>query len=96
MRRHARTEAIPEDLQTYDPARWIQDAVDHDDPFLSPELRALTPAELQTHWYGVRILAPARYRAALWASVGQRRGDAHFYGTLKVQGGTSPAVWADR
>jgi hypothetical protein len=83
-------------LQTYDCARWIQDTVDHDDPFLSPRLRALNPAELREDWCAVRILAPSRYRMALWDAVGQRRGDHHFYTVLKVQGSTTAAVWANQ
>jgi hypothetical protein len=95
VRRRATSDVIPADLQTFDCARWIQDAVDHHDPLLSPRLRALTPDELQEDWYAVRILAPARYRAALWEAVGQRSGDRHFYDVAKVQAGTAAAVWAD-
>jgi hypothetical protein len=95
MRRRAKAETIPADLMTYSPARWIRDAVEHDDPFLSPRLRALTAAEVEEDWYGVRIVAPARYRAALWEAVGQRAGDRHFYDVAKVQTGTAAALWAD-
>jgi hypothetical protein len=88
MRRRAKTDVIPEKLRSYVVARWIQDAVDHDDSFLSPRLRALTPAELQEDWYALKVLAPARYRQALVDAVGRGLGDRHYY---KVQGGTAPA-----
>lgn len=48
----------------------------------------------RSSWYRLRIIAPHYFRMALWGSVGQRRGDAHFCGTLKVQGGTTaPTLW---
>ena len=94
MRRRAQTDVVPEDLQNYIPARWIQDALTHGDPFLSPRLRALTPDELLKEPYMVRILGAARYRAALWAAVGQRVGDGHYYG-LDPSPGLTPLVRAD-
>lgn len=69
--------------------------VDHGDPFLSPRLLALTPGELLEDLYAVRVVAAARYRAALWAAVGQRVGDQHFYG-LSPHPGLSPLVRADQ
>jgi len=70
---------VPLDLRTYDPARWIQDGLDND-PYLDHLARRLTPGELFTNWYALQIVAPNRYRLALWAAVGQAAGDRFFYG----------------
>jgi hypothetical protein len=59
-------------------------------------LAIIALAELREHWYAVRILAPARYRAALWAAVGQRAGDHHFYDVATVQRATASVVWPDQ
>jgi|GEM_PF-6729165 hypothetical protein len=95
MRRRAKADAIPEDLQTYEPLRWCQDAIDHGDPFIPPRLRGRPCAELLEDWYVPRVVAPARYRAALWDAVGQRAGDHHFYEVLGVHRATSAAGWPD-
>ena len=70
MRRCAKRDVIPADLQTYDPATWIQAAIDADDVLI----RHIPVAERPTHWYVVRIIAPHSYRQALWASTGRRAG----------------------
>lgn len=79
MRRRQAAGAIPLDLRAFEPERWVQDAVDHDDPYLAPLVRRLSRAELFEHWYARRVIAPARYRQALWEAVGQSAGDHHFY-----------------
>jgi hypothetical protein len=71
---------VPLDLRAYDPARWVQDAIDHDDPFLSPLARRMSHGELLNDWYATEIVAPARYRLALWAAVGQVAADRWIYG----------------
>ena len=91
MRRCAKRDVIPADLQTYDPATWIQAAIDADDVLI----RHIPVAERPTHWYVVRIIAPHSYRQALWASTGRRAGDHHFSTVLTVKGGAAPALCAD-
>jgi hypothetical protein len=90
MRPRAQGE-IPEDLQTFDPQLWIQAATDADDPYV----RHIPVGQRAAHWYLVRIIGPAYYRQALLAAVGQRAADHYFYDVLKVQGGRTPALWAD-
>ena len=70
---------VPPGLRVYDPARWIQDGIDKADPFLAPLARRMSFAELCTDWYATEIVAPNRYRLALWAAVGQAAGDRFFY-----------------
>ena len=70
---------VPAALRTYDPARWIQDGIDQGDPFLAPLARRMSFAELCTDPYATGIIAPARYRQALHAAVGQAAGDRWFY-----------------
>ena len=79
-RRTPPVELLQPKLRTYDPARWIQDGIDHDDPFLAPLVRGMTATELFQSWYAQRVVAPARYRQALTAAVGQAAGDRWFYG----------------
>lgn len=95
MRRIAKAAEVPEALRVYDPLRWCQDAIDNDDSFIPPRLRGCTAAELLEDEYARRILAPARYRQALWDSVGQRRGDHWYYTVLGVQRSTITGVWPD-
>jgi hypothetical protein len=71
--------SVPAHLRTFDPATWIQDAIDSDDPLLAPVARRLTHEELFTDPYATEIVARARYRLALWDAVGQVAGDRWFY-----------------
>lgn len=70
---------VPDDLRTFDAARWVQDAIDHD-VFLDHLARRLAHEELFTNWYATGIVAPNRYRLALWAAVGQVAADRWIYG----------------
>jgi hypothetical protein len=78
-RRTPLTTAVPPDLRSFVPARWIQDAIDNGDPFLAPSARRLTHGELLTDWYATGVVAPARYRQALTDAVGQAAGDRWFF-----------------
>ena len=69
---------VPADLRTFDPARWIQDAIDND-VYLDHLARRMSFAQLCVDWYATEIVAPNRYRLALWAAVGQAAGDRWFY-----------------
>jgi hypothetical protein len=91
VRRKAKSDVIPEDLLTFDPQRWIRDALDHGDWFLAPRLLGLTEDELLADGYMVRILCAARYRQAPWDSVGQRAADRHYY-ALSPHPGLWPLV----
>jgi hypothetical protein len=70
---------VPADLRSFDPARWVQDAIDHADPILAPLVRRMSFAELCTDPYATGVVARARYRLALWDAVGQVAGDRWFY-----------------
>ena len=70
---------VPPGLRAFDAARWIQDAIDHDDLFLAPLARRLSREELLTDPYAVGVVARARYRLALHAAVGQAAADRWFY-----------------
>jgi hypothetical protein len=85
MRRKAQSDVIPADLLTFDPQRWIQAATDAGEVLI----RHIPVEERSAHWYLLRIIAPSYYRAALWAAVGRRVGDHHFYVVLKVQRGSA-------
>jgi hypothetical protein len=71
---------VPADLRTFDPARWVRDGIDHDDPFLAPLMRRMTFAQLCTDPYATEIVARARYRQALTDAVGQAAADRWLYG----------------
>jgi hypothetical protein len=75
VRRKAQSDVIPEDLLTFEPKRWIQAATDAGDPYITH----IRVEERAKHWYLIRIIAPAYYRAALWDAVGKRTGDRHYY-----------------
>jgi len=75
MRRHARTDAVPPDLQLYDPARWIRAALDNADQVGLGHV----PVEARpTYFY-----TPLCYRKALTDALGARAGDDFFFHVLK-------------
>jgi hypothetical protein len=90
MRRRAQSDVIPEDLLTFDPQRWIQAATAAGESYVAH----IPVEERATHWYCLRIIAPAYYRAALSAAVGRRVGDRHYY-ALRPTPGFTPLVRAD-
>lgn len=74
------TDVIPPDLRTFVLERWVQDAIDADDPYM----RSYSPSDVRRSKYVARIVATAHYREALRLAVGQRAGDHHFYQVLDV------------
>lgn len=72
------TVRVPADLRTFVSRRWIKAALDENDMHLGSLARRVTRSELYKNWYAVVIIAPARYRAALWEAVGESAGDQYF------------------
>jgi hypothetical protein len=69
---------VPADLVTFVPRRWIKAALDESDSFLASLASQLTRTEVHKHWYANVVIAPARYRAALWEAIGEAAGERHF------------------
>jgi len=69
---------LPSDVRTFVSRHWIKAALDESDVHLRPLARRFPRAEAYKHWYANMIVAPARYRAALWASLGEKDGDMAF------------------
>lgn len=69
---------VPIGLRTFVPSRWIKEALDLHDPYLTPLERTLGRAAIHKHWYAITVIAPARYRAGLWLAVGEPDGERVF------------------
>jgi hypothetical protein len=45
--------------------------------------RRVARADLYRHWYAVIIIAPAKYRAALWEASGEADGERYFRSAIQ-------------
>jgi hypothetical protein len=76
---------VPDDLRTYVPKRWIQEILQDPSRHCHSRLKALPRDERFKDTFAIVIYAPALYRDALWAAVGERDGERHYQEEMSSQ-----------
>jgi hypothetical protein len=93
VRRIAKADAIPEDLQAYDPARWVKYSLDNPE---EAGIAHLPVEQRPTYFYTLRLAAPLSYKRALTGAIGARAAAKHFHETLEpCPLGHLPAGWTE-
>jgi hypothetical protein len=56
--------------------------LDEGDAHLATIARRMTRTEVYKHPYAVIVIAPARFRSALWAAIGETNGEVYFQAVM--------------